>query len=139
MVTLESQCVRAKINHHAWLEVNHCLDQTESVQEYLRKHRQGLVTSAPDPFSLCAGSNGADSNFYKENARVFPCISEVVAWCDPSPASAADSSEATVPSSTSSSSSYMLTSAGRVQILVTGSLHLVGAAMDVLGCKIEDL
>ena len=139
MVTLDNQCARAKVNHRAWLEVTHCLDQTESVQEYLRMHRQGLVTSAPDPLSLCAGSSEAAGwNFDKDNARVFPCISEVVNWCDPSPTSAAagdDTRDPPVPPSSLST----LASAGRVQILVTGSLHLVGAAMNVLGCKIEDL
>lgn len=149
MVTVESQCAKAKVNHRAWLEVNHCLEQVETVQESLQKHREGLVTSSPDPLTLCIGNNGAaELDFDGDNARVFPCISEVVSWCDPSPTSASGPCDepSAIPSSTSkpippcaSKPISGLASAGRVQILVTGSLHLVGAAMSVLGCKVEDL
>lgn len=136
MVTVDDQCARARVNHHAWLEVNHCLQDTEPVQASLQKKWEGLPTTAPDPLSLCtgvaAGGGIFPGDFEEGNAHVFTCISDVVRWCD-SDVTSCDSAPplpATPPD---------LAAASRVQMLVTGSLHLVGATMSVLGCKVEDL
>lgn len=135
MVTVDSQCARAAVNHRAWLEVSHCLEPSETIQAHILKEREGLVTSAPDPLALCGVGTGGVSttHFQEDNARVFTCISDVVRWCDSSfpPSESAPPPDSATPPE--------LVTAERVQVLVTGSLHLVGATMSVLGCRVQDL
>ena len=106
------------------------------------------MTSAPDPLTLCVGEgrgNGVQSSDFKEgNAKIFTCISDMVKWMNPTSAESALSSDLAPKGSTDApkgldSAPEGLTSAEHVQVLVTGSLHLVGATMSVLGCKVEDL
>lgn len=142
MVTVDSQCARAQENHRAWLVVNHCLQPAEPIHASLQKKWEGLPTTAPDPLSLCVGvaSGGGGvvgvkhpGNFKEENAHIFKCISDVVRWFNgdqDSPSAVAPPLPAPPPD---------LDAATHIQILVTGSLHLVGATMSVLGCKVEDL
>lgn len=138
MVPVESQYI---FNHQAWLEVNHCnqepVEAVVAASSHAHGHGNNSVTSAPDPLVLCVGSRtkggAANSNFEAENARVFACISDAVAWCD------ASLSKLTLSSSLVAPAAPRLPAGGRMQILVTGSLHLVGVTMRVLGCKVEDL
>ena len=113
------------------------------------------MTSAPDPLTLCVGEgrgNGVQSSDFKEeNAKIFTCIGDMVKWMNPTSAESALSSDSAPKCSTDApeglnnapkgldSAPAGLTSAEHVQVLVTGSLHLVGATMSVLGCKVEDL
>ena len=145
-VTVDSQCSRARFNHQAWLEVNHCLEVEEPIETAIRRQRAGLVTSAPDPLTLCMGEAGEGGvvsyHFREENAHVFNCISDAMEWCDDatplsSPPPHPYSAELAAPPSPVGAG--LGGGAELVQVLVTGSLHLVGASMSVLGCKVEDL
>ena len=85
---------------------------------------------------------GSDSCFspMKENhMAMFTCLSQALRWCSagrdlslppPSPETKMSGSSPLVPE---------ILEASHIQILVTGSLHLVGATMNILGCTVDDL
>ena len=112
------------------------------------------MTSAPDPASLCAPEAFISkcNAFSEENARVFPCIPDFLQWCEEDISLSFD--RASRPSTNGEvlvNGRVSLAVGGengdhdcgdhdcRVRVLVTGSLHLVGATMSALGCKVEDL
>ena len=112
-VTMETQCAQVQANYWAWLEVN-------------QYHKDPAKTVPPANETTSISNGSATHNFPKENARIFTCMSDVVAWCEASP-----SSKLAPPPA--------LANADRVQVLMTGSLYLVGAAMSVLGCTVDGL
>ncbi len=143
-VTFESLYAAAKFNHQAWLEVALGPENLDISDKRWR------AASAP----------GHTCNFTEENARVFSCISDVTQWCESkivwtTACGLSPSGGEFVPSSTVVNDQGPLVANGAdnddedgsvgnsvghrlVQVLVTGSLHLVGVTMTVLGCKVED-
>ena len=136
-VTVDSQLSRTKHNHQAWLEVTKCLEASEDIESVQKRQRQGLVTSSPDPLTLCYCGK-TTPNFQADNARVFTCISDMIKWCNPGTNDAEDETSDTILAPPTSSPNK-LEDADLIQVLVTGSLHLVGATMNALGCKLEHL
>lgn len=138
MVTLDCQYACAKLNHQAWLEVASGRgDRDSSIKDkYL-----GIATSAPD----------RDCTFPEENTRVFSCISDVIQWCESgitwrSAGEFSHSGGQIAPSCSLAGQRSLVANGGHdgdsgclTQVLVTGSLHLVGTTMNVLGCTVEDL
>ncbi len=124
---MDSQHDKARSNLQAWLDVNNCPDNIELSN---KTHCEGLVTSSPDPLALCGHRNKSPS-FERDNAYFFPSINDFVKWCDPNWDREGRSQTLPTP--------LEIAGAECIQILVTGSLHLVGDTMMVLGTKLEDL
>ena len=69
-------------------------------------------------------TNGT-AKFNESNTRTFSCVSDAVGWCgsrDHAP-----------------SNGHPVAAAERIQVLVTGSLYLVGMTMGVLGYKVDSV
>ncbi len=106
----------------------------------------GVASDGGGDGGFGGGKLPGNVNFEEGNAHMFTCISDVVRWCnndhtshdfsDSSDSSLASGRAAPLPAPPPDPD---LAAASRVQMLVTGSLHLVGATMSVLGCKVEDL
>ena len=112
-VTKESQCARVKENESVWLDV-HKSRTTDCVDHVT--YGEGHMTSAPV-------------------TKVFNCIRDALQWCasdrDPLLSAAAPSSPHPPPPT--------VAKADHIQLLVIGSLHLVGTVMNVLGCSVDDV
>ena len=98
------------------------------------------MTSAPHPQVLC-GYSGNSLDFNEENALIFSCVSDFMKWLDHPGQTNNGFCNGSLPdhNDLSSHPSAELADADHVQVLITGSLHLVGATMGVLGCKTDDL
>ena len=74
----------------------------------------------------------------EDKMATFNCLSQALQWCsagrDPSlpPPSPEAKISTVVPLEEVSEATH-------VQVLITGSLHLVGAAMNILGCTVDEL
>ena len=117
MVTKEGQCARTKENESVWLELHR---QTHTGHVTKLTNEEGAVchmTSAPV-------------------TQVFNCIRDALQWCasdrDPILSAAAPSSPHPPPPT-------VVAKADHIQLLVIGSLHLVGTVMNVLGCSVDDV
>lgn len=152
MVTLDTQCARSKLNHQAWVEVASGKSNWDDILSSNREKHRGLVTTAPDPISLCAPDTTISSTFkfLEKNTRVFSCISDVTQWCESEIAQGSVNNDFSpsggelAPDFTPNSQGAVVADGAddgdcHVQVLVTGSLHLVGATMNALGCRVEDL
>ena len=118
---LSQQC---EINHGAWLKLHSQQPGVQSVngEEFpIKDHKQ-------------ENYNVLDFN-WSERAVIFNCLSQALRWC----AAERGMSPSPVLQQVSSSPSPLPPSLNHIQVLVTGSLHLVGAVMSVLGCTVEDL
>ena len=102
-------------NHKTWLEVNN------SSEKMIKE--EGLAQSNGG-----GEENGTamEAKFNESNACTFSCVSDAVTWCG---------SRGHTPSMNDLPAAVEV--AERVQVLVTGSLYLVGMAMGVLGFKVD--
>lgn len=130
MVTQDGQCLRSKTYEQAWIEL--CAEYKTQLSDHPQPPANSHVVKLATEKS--PESNGDRSN----KTMVFNCITHTLHWVaserDPSlPPSASD------PSPPPSPPPHQLTSADHVQLLVTGSLHLVGDVMSVLGFTVDDV
>ena len=135
-MTLDSQCARTEANKKAWLEL-----QSMSHDQHSSPVTNGynLTNQVAD-----AGDQVVSAPMKEDNMAIFNCLSRALRWCSagrdislppPSP-------ELNCSTTTTTVASHPLgevSRASHIQILVTGSLHLVGAAMNTLGCSVDDL
>ena len=76
----------------------------------------------------------------EENMATFDCLSRALRWCSAErDLSLPPPSPETKMSSDNPPHLVEVSEASHVQVLVTGSLHLVGAAMNILGCSVDEL
>lgn len=125
MVTTDRLTARCKTNHDAWLKL-------QSPHNQVGEHPSKKMKLEHENEACSSG----DSDFiWSERVAMFDCLSRALRWCSnerglsPSPNS---QQAADLPS-------MNLTKADHVQVLVAGSLHLVGAVMNVLRYTVEDL
>ena len=125
MVTSSRVNERCEINHDVWIKLLSQQQKSVNEQEFpMKVHKQEF-------------SNGLDFN-WSERAVIFNCLSQALRWC----AAERGMSPSPDPQQVSSSPSLLppsLTKVDHIQVLVAGSLHLVGAVMNVLGCTVEEL
>ena len=121
-MTSDTQRARTEANKKAWLELqSQSHDQADGhVIEPTILDAQTLQTS-------------------EDHIAIFVCLSQALRWYS------AGRDPALLPSSPEAKSSAanppldVVSEASHVQVLVTGSLHLVGAAMNTLGCSVDEL
>ena len=109
-------------NCQTWLKVNHCIDFLELFKE--AEQHSFAQSNGGGEKNGTAIKNGT-AKFNGSNARTFSCVSDAVGWCgsrDHAP-----------------SNGHPVVGAERIQVLVTGSLYLVGMTMVVLGYKVDDI
>ena len=74
----------------------------------------------------------------EDKMATFNCLSQALRWC-----SAGRDPSLPPPSPEAKISTLLplieVSEAAHVQVLITGSLHLVGAAMNILGCTVDEL
>ena len=74
----------------------------------------------------------------EDKMATFNCLSQALRWC-----SAGRDPSLPLPSPEAKISTLLplieVSEAAHVQVLITGSLHLVGAAMNILGCTVDKL
>ena len=123
MVTLDCQKARTESNKQAWLELqslSHDNHMTSPTNQDAPLHRH------------------TTSSMQEDKMATFNCLSQALRWCsvgrDPSlpPPSPEAKMSAVLPL-------VEVSEAAHVQVLITGSLHLVGAAMNTLGCSVDEL
>ena len=142
-VTLDCQYTCAKLNYEAWLKVTSEKEKQDSIA-YSSHTPTNLVNVGTCDTTEKRG--GKAYYFPEENTRLFSCIRDVTQWCESltqnsggvlSPAGGVGA-----PGCTPIDRDSVVADGGGgclVQVLVTGSLHLVGTTMNVLGCKVDDL
>ena len=137
---MDTQLSKAKQNQEAWLDITSGRANWSSVLASSREKRNGLTTSAPDPASLCSPclpESNSHFQFSEDNARAFESICDFMQWCEEDiSAGGAHGVGNGISKETLENNGCCH---GPVQVLVTGSLHLVGATMTALGCRVEDL
>ena len=147
-VTWESQLSQSQTNRKAWLDVTSGRAHWLSVLASSQEKRSGLQTSAPDPASLCSPLADEHQEFAEAHARSFCSIREFMQWCEEDIAILKTPKDETSTCNGERSAPVFLQKRRPlengglncgVRVLVTGSLHLVGATMSALGCKVEDL
>ena len=115
-MTLDTQRSRTEANKRAWLELH-------------SKSHDGHVTS-PDTQRVPMS---------EDNIATFVCLSRALRWCSAGRDSALRPSSPEAKTSTANQPLDEVSKANHIQVLVTGSLHLVGAAMNILGCSVDEL
>ena len=109
MVTQDEQCRKAQANQQAWMELTNPDRSSSHVTQ---------MDTLP-------------------NAQVFRCIKHALLWAlsgRPSPLPPTSTTPPPLPPTPST-----IHEATHIQLLVTGSLHLVGAVMKTLGFSVDDM
>lgn len=144
-VTWESQLSQSHQNRQAWLDVTSGRANWLAVLSSSKQKRSALDTSAPDPASLCSPQAAMHPEFAEDHAKNFRCIRDFMEWCEKDIVSLGETGSKDCDVASSNPvflQKKSLESGGEkcdVRVLVTGSLHLVGATMNALGCRVEDL
>lgn len=125
-MTLDCQRARTESNKQAWLELQSLSHDTQ-------------VDHMTSPINQVAPlDHHTSSSMTEDKMATFNCLSQALRWCsagrDPSlpPPSPEAKTSAVLPL-------VEVSEAAHVQVLITGSLHLVGAAMNILGCTVDEL
>ena len=125
-VTLDCQRARTESNKQAWLEL----------QSPSHDHQGDYMTSPTNQDSPLR--HQATSPMKEDKMATFNCLGQALRWC-----SAGKDSSLPPPSPEAKASTDFplveVSEATHVQVLITGSLHLVGAAMNILGCSVDEL
>lgn len=122
METTERQCAKCEENSRAWLE----LTQHPVPRGNETKPTNDSASSSHQTPSAPLG----DGHVTSERNHVFQSVSQALQW-------ASWGRDSFLPPPLSSPAPFPV--ATHVQLLVTGSLHLVGTVMGVLGLTIEDV
>lgn len=132
-VTLDRQQVITEANKQAWLEL-----QSKSHDQGPNDHMINTCKLTNQDM-LHLGSDGCFSTMKENRMATFICLSQALRWCS----AGRDLSLPPLSPETKMSGNSPLVpevlEASHIQILVTGSLHLVGATMNILGCTVDDL
>lgn len=75
----------------------------------------------------------------EDHMATFVCLSRALRWCSAGRDTSLPPSSPEAKSSVTNAPLVEVSKASHVQVLVTGSLHLVGAAMNILGCSVDEL
>ena len=114
-MTRDGQCATCKANEAAWIEGMQAKVAGEVRAEVI----------------------GHKSHVTSQQTCIFNCISHALQWIT----TRRNSSPPPTPGATSDPHPPppLITKANHVQLLVTGSLHLVGGVMKVLGFSVDDV
>ena len=155
--TKQSQYERSQENEQVWLELN-CAGTTDHIPDHplsrQPSHKDSLCENGPEtslnhPPSKQAledlhnppcenGQCLQDSQHKQAKTRYFPCLDKAIQWCS---VGRGLNIKTTSPPSEDLFKNEMppadFMNADHVQVLVTGSVRLVGTVMYVLDCSVE--
>ena len=118
-VTIDCQRARTESNKRAWVEL-----------QSLSRDNHVIKQDAP--------SHRVASPMKEDKMATFDCLSQALRWCSAGKDTSLPPASPEAKMSTNPSL-VPISEATHVQILITGSLHLVGAAMNLLGCTVDEL
>ena len=133
-MTLDCQRARTEANKKAWLEL-----QSQPYVQGAGDHviNSSNLTNKDTPFP-----DSGDISFSpmdEDHMATFSCLSQAIRWCSAGRDGSLPPPSPEVKLPPTKPPILEVSEASHVQVLITGSLHLVGAAMNILGCTVDEL